>query len=169
LVVHVLVLILALAATAVGIVHRGRHAQRLGLAGAAAGCVLVAKGVAERAAEFAHWSGAGGPVAEMTTLPAGMFENAALVVLTGALVLLLGRSAVRVATPLWRQLSVRARAEREAEDAVRNETGRGGAGIIVHGARPSDGTVLDWSSPEEGVPFTDLSPDDDRFWPPKQT
>ena len=168
LVVHVLVLVMALAATAVGMVHRGRHAQKLGLAGAAAGCVLVAKGVAERAAEVAHWSGGNGPVAEMTTLPAGQGENAALVLLTGALVLLLGRPAVRVAAALWRQLSVRAEAGRQVEDAAERETGTSAGGIIVHGLRPGDGTAPHWSSRDEGVPFTDLSPDDDRFWPPKQ-
>ena len=84
------------------------------------------------------------------------------------MVLLLGRSAVRVATPLWRQLSVRAEGGRETEDAARREAGPGAGGIIVHGARPGDGTFAHWSSPEEGVPFTDRSPDDERFWPPEQ-
>jgi len=169
LVVHVLILFLASAATGVGMVRRGRHSQKLGLAGTAAGFVLVAKGVTERTAEAAHWGPGDGPSApEVTTLPAGLGENAALVVLTGALVLLLGRSAVRVATPLWRQLSVRARADRDAEDAVGGGTGLGAGGIIVHGVRPVDSTAPHVSSPDEGVPFSDLSPDDDRFWPPKQ-
>ncbi|HEX5967961.1 MAG TPA: hypothetical protein VFY88_05750, partial [Intrasporangium sp.] len=168
LLVHVLVLVASLAATGVALVHHGRHAQKLGLAGAVAGWVLVADGVAGRTPERDLWETFSEGPLEASTTPAGLGENAALVVLTGALVLLLGRSAVRVATLLWRQLSVRAQADREAEDGARRETGMGAGGIIVHGVRPSDSTVPRWSSPDEGVPFTDLSPDDDRFWPPKQ-
>ncbi|HET6668433.1 MAG TPA: hypothetical protein VFG98_14240 [Intrasporangium sp.] len=168
LLVHVLVLVGSLVAVGLALVHRGRHAQKLGLAGAVASWVLVADGVVGRIPERDLWeSFSEGPL-EASTTPAGLGENAALVLLTSALVLLLGRSAVRVATPLWRLLSVRAEAGREAEDAARHETGLRGGGIIVHGLRPSDGTAPHWSSRDEGVPFTDLSPDDDRFWPPKQ-
>ena len=168
LLVHVLVLVGSLMTVGLALVHHGRHAQKLGLAGAVASWVLVAEGVVGRTPERDLWETFSEGPLEVSTTPAGLGENAALVVLTGALVLLLGRSAVRVATPLWRQLSARAEAGREAEDPAGRESGMGAGGIIVHGVRSSDSPAPLWSSPEEGVPLTDPSPDDDRFWPPKQ-
>ena len=55
LLVHVLVLVGSLAAASVALVHRGRHAQKLGLAGAVAGWVLVVDGVSARAPELDLW------------------------------------------------------------------------------------------------------------------
>lgn len=164
---HAVVLTWALALSVVGLMARGARARVLGAAAAGAAWALVVKALVERSAEYDHW------VPDVTarldlgvaTLPAGIAENAAVVVLTVALTLMLWGPIRACSAQAWRQLSAWARAAREREEAAVRDTGVSAGGIVFRGERGSDGTFAGSANPDDGVALTDAPPDDDAFGP----
>ena len=160
------ILLAALAASGLALLRGGRRSQVIAAVGAVAGWMLVATGVARRSSEFQRWENFGaGDGLRMSTMPAGWAENAALAALTIALAMMLWRPVLQVSLPAWRQLLRRAAVAAAREDQPEREQATQTGGIVVHGARRDTDDSRRWATPDQGVPFTDVSPDDDWFRP----
>lgn len=154
---------------------RGERARLVGLAGIVAGWAVSLQAISGRVTFmtlFSFGEGSGEPTTEIVTFGAGTAENAALVILSFALLVLLTRPVAGIAAAAWRKGSAWA-AERRIDDDEDDEPRRATVAVIRDASpgeigRSKDGTLPGRAGggyPAADVGFSDAPPDDERFRP----
>lgn len=174
LVTRIVLVLFATIGAGVWLWARGERARFVGIAGIAVGWVVAVLAISGRVtfmSLFTFGSYEGAPTMDILTFGAGTAENAALVILSFALLVLLTRPVAGIAAAAWRKGSAWA-AERRVDDDEDDEPRRATVAVIRDASpgeigRSKDGTLpartRTYSS--ESVDFSDGPPDDERFRP----